>query len=183
LASEHLLTIAEAMVRAGKVDRAKRVVIDLMKRPLTDSSRARCEMILGLAARESGVFGEGLQRLQTSARIARESGDLHCAAMSSLMALRMISENQPIHAVASILADVRTLTTRAADPHLTALLHDSVAKHEAQVGNLDEARRHLRIASGLLEAHPNAWLEQLSALNGFCIEFLNSNLKMAEHYK
>ena len=98
------------------------------------------------------------------------------------MALRMISESQPIRAVDSILAEIRTLTTRAGDPHLTALLHESVAKHEAQVGNLDEARRHLRIANNLLDSYPNVWFEQRCALKAFCIEFLNSDLRKAEQH-
>jgi DNA-binding NtrC family response regulator len=182
--SEQMLIIAEVMTRTRQLDRAKRLAVDLMQRPLQAALRARCEMIFGLVARESGLFHEGLHKLQTSARIAKEAGDIRGAATSLLMALRMISENQPVRGVESTLADLRALTTRAGDPHLTALLHESVAKHEAQVGNLDEARRHLRIANRLLESYPNAWLEQLCALNGFCIEFLNSDLQKAdEHLK
>jgi DNA-binding NtrC family response regulator/tetratricopeptide (TPR) repeat protein len=184
LTTEQMLIVAEVMTRTRQLDRAKRIAIDLLQRPLQSALRARCEMILGLVARESGLFHEGLHKLQTSARIAKEAGDIRGAATSLLMALRMISENQPVRSVESILSDLRTLTTRAGDPHVTALLHESVAKHEAQVGNLDEARRHLRIANRLLDSYPNAWLEQLCALNGFCIEFLNSDLHKAdEHLK
>ena len=182
LSVDQLLTIAESMARTGRLERAQRIVSDLLQRPLPDSVRARCEMVRGLVARESGLHDEGLKRFQTSARIAKECGDMRCAAFSLLMALRMISESQPIRAVDSILAEIRTLTTRAGDPHLTALLHESVAKHEAQVGNLDEARRHLRIASSLLDSYPNVWLEQLCALNAFCIEFLSSDLRKAEQH-
>jgi DNA-binding NtrC family response regulator len=71
---------------------------------------------------------------------------------------------------------------RAAEPHLTALLHESVARQEAQVGNLAQARRHLRIASSLLETHPNAWLQQLCEINAFCIEFFDSDLPLAEEH-
>ena len=170
------------MARTGRLERAERIVSDILQRPLQGSLRARCEMIRGLVARESGLFDAGLKRLQTAARIAKESGDVRCAAFSLLAALRMISESQPIRAVDSIFAEVRTLTTRAGDPHLTALLHESVAKHEAQVGNLDEARRHLRIARNLLESYPSAWLEQLCALNAFCIDFLSSDLREAERH-
>ncbi len=182
LSVDQLLIVAEAMARTGRLERAERIVFDVLQRPIQGSLRARCEMIRGLVARESGRFDDGLQRLQTAARIAKESGDVRCAAFSLLVALRMISESQPIRAVDSIFAEVRALTTRAGDPHLTALLHESVAKHEAQVGNLDEARRHLRIARDLLESYPNAWLEQLCALNAFCIHFLNSDLREAERH-
>jgi DNA-binding NtrC family response regulator len=180
--AEQLLIIAEAMVRIGQVSRAKRIVMDLSQRPLSAPLQARSELVLGLVARESGLAEEGLLRLQTSARLARDAGDLQCAATSLLMALKIVSETQPIRGVESILADVRALTIRAGDPHLTVLLHESVAKHEGQVGNLDEARRHLRIATGLLESYPNAWLDQLCVLNAFCIEFLNSDLKSAERH-
>ena len=180
--NEQLLIIAEALVRTGQIGRAKRIAVDINQRVPPGPIHARSELILGLVARESGLVDEGLVRLQTAARLAKGAGDICCEATSLLMALRIICENQPIQGVVSILADVRTLTTRAGDPHLTALLHESVAKHEAQVGNLDEARRHLRIACRLVESFPNAWLEQLCALNGFCIEFLNSDLKTAEQH-
>ena len=179
---DQLLTIAEALTRTGRLERAERIVSDILQSLPQGSLRARCEMIRGLVARESGLYDEGLQRLQTAARIAKKCGDSRCEASSLLIALRIISESQPLRVVDSIFAEVRKLTTRAGDPHIAALLHESVAKHEAQVGNLDEARRHLRIAGSLLDSYPNAWLEQLCALNAFCIEFLSSDLRKAEQH-
>ena len=117
LSVDQLLIVAEAMARTGRLERAERIVFDLLQRPIQGSLRARCEIIRGLVARESGRFDDGLQRLQTAARIAKECGDVRCAAFSLLVALRMISEGQPIRAVDSIFAEVRTLTTRAGDPH------------------------------------------------------------------
>jgi hypothetical protein len=104
LSVDQLLIVAEAMARTGRLERAERIVLDLLQRPIQGSLRARCEMIRGLVARESGRFDEGLQRLQTAARIAKESGDVRCAAFSLLVALRMISEGQPIRSVDSIFA-------------------------------------------------------------------------------
>jgi DNA-binding NtrC family response regulator len=139
-------------------------------------------MILGLVARDFGLIDEAVQSLQHSLRLAREHADITQAARSTLPLFRIISERQPPEVVGSLLADLRTLTTKAGDPHLTVSLHESVARQEAQVGNLDEARRHLKIANSLLDAHPNSWLRQLCEINAFCIEFVNSDLQRAEEH-
>src|SRR5687767_12685007 len=100
--NEQLLIIAEAMVRTGQIGRAKRIAVDLSQRLPPGPHHARCELILGLVARESGLVDEGLRRLQTSARLAKEAGDVRCEATALLMALRIICENQPIRGVESI---------------------------------------------------------------------------------
>ena len=69
---EQLLMIAEAMVRTGQVSRAKRIAVDLLQRLSSGPLHARCELILGLVARESGLIEEGLVRLKTSARLAKK---------------------------------------------------------------------------------------------------------------
>src|SRR5688572_25587069 len=113
---DRLLTIAEASARGGQLERAKRSVCDALQRSSHPNVRSRCELILGLVARDSGLFDEALQRFQTSARIAKECGDARVGALSLLMALRTISERQSIRAVDSLLAGARSLTTRAGDP-------------------------------------------------------------------
>jgi DNA-binding NtrC family response regulator len=139
-------------------------------------------MVLGLVARDIGRTDEAIQSLQRSLHSAKEGGDTTQAARSALAIFRIISERQPLEIVSPLLVEVRRLTIRAADPHLTALLHESVARQEAQVSNLEQARRHLKIAWSLLEAHPNAWLQQLCEINAFCIEFCNSDLGLAEEH-
>jgi DNA-binding NtrC family response regulator/tetratricopeptide (TPR) repeat protein len=139
-------------------------------------------MILGIVARDVGRADEAIQRLQRSLHSAKENNDTSQAARSALALFRIVSERQPPEVVGSLLADVRHLTMRAADPQLTALLHESVARQEAQLGNLEQGRRHLRIACSLLEAHANEWLHQLCEINAFCIEFSNSNLELAEEH-
>ena len=137
-------------------------------------------MILGIAARELGFADEAIRRLNAAARRSRDCGNAPYAAWSSLSAFRILSERQTREIASSALQEVRTLVTRAGDPHLSASLHESVARHEAQVGNLDEARRHLRVATELLTTYPNVWLEELVAINRFCIEFSECNLARAE---
>ena len=137
-------------------------------------------MILALVARELGYFDEAIRRLGAAAKLGKESGATTNAAWSSLAAFRLLAERQPRGVVSTILQDTRVLVTRLGDAHLAASLHESVARYEAQAGNLDEARRHLRVARELLSAFPNMWLEQLVAVNEFCVEFSQCNLGKAE---
>jgi DNA-binding NtrC family response regulator len=179
---DHQLLIAESLVRTGRIESANLLARQVLDRSELSRGHARCEMILGTIARDLGHIDDAIQLLQRSIHSAKEQGDLAQAARSALALFRIISERQPPEVVGPLLADVRRLTTRAADPQLTALLHESVARQEAQVGNLEQARRHLKIAYSLLERHPNTWLQQLCDINAFCIEFSNSDLYLAEEH-
>jgi len=179
---DHQLLIAESLVRTGRLESANLLARQLIGRSEFARGHGRCEMILGTIARDLGHTDEAIQRLQRSLHSAKEEGDLPQAARSALALFRIISERQPAEVVRPLLAEVRRFTTRAGDAQLTALLHESVARQEAQVGNLEQARRHLKIAYSLLERHPNAWLQQLCEINAFCIEFSNSDLHMAEEH-
>jgi DNA-binding NtrC family response regulator len=179
---DHQVLIAESLMRTGRLESASHVARHALGRPDFVRVHARCKMIHGSIARELGRIDEAIQSLQHSLHFAKENGDIAQAARSALTIFRIISERQPPSLVGPLLAEVRRLTTRAADPHLTALLHESVARQEAQVGNLEQARRHLRIAYSLLEAHPNAWLHQLCEINAFCIAFFDSDLRLAEEH-
>ena len=176
---EHQLLIAESLARTGRLESASHVARQVIIR---SDGHPRAEMILGIIARDLGRMDEALQSLQRSLHSAKEGGDIAQAARSALAIFRIISERQPPEIVGPLLSEVRRLTMRSAEPHLTALLHESVARQEAQVGNLAQARRHLKIARSLLEAHPNAWLQQLCEINAFCIEFFDSDLALAEQH-
>jgi len=179
---EHQLLIAESLARTGRLESASHVARLVIDRQEWVRGHPRAEMVLGIVARDLGRTEEALQRLQRSLHSAKETGDVAQAARSALAIFRIISERQPLEIVGPLLAEVRRLTIRSAEPHLTALLHESVARQEAQVGNLAQARRHLRIARSLLETHPNAWLQQLCEINAFCIEFFDSDLPLAEEH-
>ena len=163
---EHQLLIAESLARTGRLESASHVARQVISR---SDGHPRAEMILGIIARDLGRMEEALQSLQRSLHSAKEGGDIAQAARSALAIFRIISERQPLEIVGPLLSEVRRLTMRSAEPHLTALLHESVARQEAQVGNLAQARRHLRIAWSLLEAHPNAWLQQLCEINALSL--------------
>ncbi len=179
---DHQLLICESLAHTGRLESASQLARHILNRPDCTRGHARCEAILGTVARDFGHIEEAIQSLQRSLLSAKENGDSGQAARSALAMFRIISERQPPEVVSPLLADVRRLAMRAADPHITAFLHESVARQEAQLGNLEQARRHLRIAFSLLETHPNAWLQQLCEINAFCIEFFNSDLRSAEEH-
>jgi DNA-binding NtrC family response regulator len=179
---DHQLLVAESLARTGRLESASQLARHILSRPDCIRGHARCETILGTVARDLGRIEEAMQCLQRSLHSSKEYGDSAEAARAALAIFRIVSERQPPEVVSPLLADLRRLTTRAADPHITALLHESVARQEAQVGNLEQARRHLRIAFSLLEAHPNVWLQQFCEINAFCIEFFNSDLRLAEEH-
>jgi DNA-binding NtrC family response regulator/tetratricopeptide (TPR) repeat protein len=139
-------------------------------------------MVLGLVSRDSGQMDDAIRRLQQSERLAKEHGQLAQAGLSALIVFRILAERQSQDVANPMLSDVRRLVIRAGDPHLTALLHETVARQETQSGNLDEARRHLRIATRLISEFPNAWLEQYCALNAFCLDFYACDLVGAQQH-
>src|SRR5687768_10826567 len=143
---EHRLTLADSLVKVGHLETGKAIVAKLLPTVAGGSARARCEAILGMIARHQGNLDEAIQRLQHAARLFKDDRNTEQAAYYSIQVLRITSERQPPQGLNSLLSDVRTLVTRAGDPHLTARLHESVARYEAQAGNFDEARRHLKTA-------------------------------------
>lgn len=176
---EHALLYADVLARTGNGRRAREIASRLELTQLSPASRARCEFVMGLAMRELGASEEALRRLRKSAQIASSARDLSLAGLASLMAYRTLSERHARTITKPVLDDIRQLVTAAGDAHLSALLHESVARQETQEGYFTEARRHLRIATGLLGEHPSAWLEQNCAISAFCIDFSSGDFHKA----
>ena len=63
-----------------------------------------------------------------------------------------------------MLTEMRQAALRAGDPHAVAYMHYAVALMEASNGRTREARRHLNLTDSLIQAYPNAWLEQLNLI-------------------
>src|SRR5688572_29791339 len=163
--AEQRALYADVLQRTGHPEQALSIAQDVLNSPVSSSARARCEMVTGLVVRDNGDLDEAVRLLRQSQRSANEGGHHSQAGWSALFAFRINSERCAPDVVGSMLSDVRRLVTRAGDPHLSAFLHETVARQETQSGRLAEARRHLKIAADLLAAFPNAWLEQYSALN------------------
>jgi DNA-binding NtrC family response regulator/tetratricopeptide (TPR) repeat protein len=180
VSAEQRALYADVLQRTGRPEQAMNLAQDVLNNPVALPTRARCEMVAGLVIRDNGDLDEAVRLLRQSQRSANDGGHYSQAGWSALFAFRINSERCAPNVVSSMLSDVRRLVTRAGDPHLSAFLHETVARQETQSGRLAEARRHLNVAAELLVAFPNAWLEQYCALNAFCLEFYSRNPAKAQ---
>src|SRR6185436_12272091 len=103
--AEHQLAIAEALSRTGRPIAARDIANGLVHRSTPAVIRVRCEMVLGLVARELGFFEEAIQRLNSSARLAKECGHARHSADASLAALRLQVERQPREVASAVLQE------------------------------------------------------------------------------
>ncbi len=146
--------------------------------------RSRCELILGIAAKRIGDLAVARRRMQHAMHFAREAADTNQQAWSQLSLFRLLAEGEPEELISAMLAETRRLVTQAGDPHAVAYLHDSVSLLEAQTGRLDEARRHLQIATSIVGRYPNAWIEQVVHTSRLCLACLERDVaNAAKHAK
>jgi DNA-binding NtrC family response regulator len=137
-------------------------------------------LILGLLERAAGDLSAATGHFAASLKFAHEAQDVEQAAWAALHQFRMIAETKPGDGlIAGHLSDARRLVALAADPHISAYLHDSIALLESSGGRSAEARRHLRTCATLLETAPNSWLEQLAAISAFFLDFLEARFENA----
>ena len=176
------LLLGEVFLRTGSPGSASRLASEVLAGGPEHHEASQAQAILGLAAWENGLRQEALRRLRQSVRLARTAGDARLTALSLLFLFRFLSELGPSESAKAALKHARDGVSKAGDPHLVVLLHEFVSRAEAQNGDLVEADRHLRIAREVVTVHPNAWLEQLCAVNAFCIAFLDSDLGAAKKH-
>jgi len=178
---EHRLALAEAFALTNEHEFAQSIAQQVAQ---VGPARgyARAIMILGLVARDLGLVTDATRHFQNAQRLAKDEGNPYVSAQAAILAFRVISGHQPPNVLRARLAEVRGLITEIGDPCLVALLHESVARQDAQLGNVDEASRHLRVASTILESHPNLWLNGLCSINSFCIEFYRGDYRLAEQH-
>lgn len=178
----HRLLIAEAMIRTERCDDAERIVAGFEFGSSAPSIRAHYEYVLGQIKRRRGQFSETIQHLQAAVRAAQEAADLALQAKCQLQLFRVLAEGWPGPELAAALAATRQLVTKAGEPHLIAMLHDSVALLEGQTGRREEARRHLDIALSILDRFPNAWVEACVHTDAFCLAWLESEFELAQRH-
>ncbi|MGH9350424.1 MAG: sigma 54-interacting transcriptional regulator, partial [Vicinamibacterales bacterium] len=150
--------LAEACFFCGELDSARAIVESEVVRSVP-STRSRLEVVLGLLAKGMGDFDSALHHFHLAARSASEAGDPYQIARCELQHFRLLIDGCTESQLISCLSITRRHVMQAGDPHLTALLHDSVALMEVQAGRRDESWRHLEIAQSVLSRHPHAWIE------------------------
>src|SRR5262245_43419437 len=170
---EFRLMIAHACLYTGGQKLAADLVASLDGQSSSPSVVAGCHIVLGLIKKREGRIEEASTQFRLAGRSAADSGDRKHLAWAHAHLFRLLAEGHAEPELAALLADARRSCAGAGDPHIVAYLHDSVAAMETKKGRTLEAERHLRVARSLLALRPNAWLEQMVALNASCVAIID----------
>jgi DNA-binding NtrC family response regulator len=175
---------AHALFHVAQVREAERMAREESAIGSAPQIRAHGEQILGLLARRKGEIDVARSHFHTAIQLGKDCGDHKRIAWTSLQLFRALAESEPAGAIAGMLPQVRNCVARAADFQITAYLHDSIALMEVANGRLGEAQRHIRLARSLLDAEPNAWLQQVVEISSFFVAYLESDYgAAAEHLR
>jgi DNA-binding NtrC family response regulator/tetratricopeptide (TPR) repeat protein len=169
---EERALIAHAAFQAGRIEAAIEVAKCENAIGAPAFVRAEAEAIFGLIAKRRGDWGLATKHFQTSLRLAKEARNGSQIGWASLRLFRTLAEAETPESLAALSNDVRQAVARAGDPHLSAYQHDSMALMEASAGRFEAARRHVQITLGILDRHPNAWIQQVASISSFFLDFL-----------
>src|SRR5688572_2252710 len=164
--------LAQALVHTGRLALAFQVANSVDSRESSLAAQIESRIALGLLRRREGRIDEACAEFKLAARLAKEGREDRLLTWAQAHLFRVSADGLLEPHLTALLAEVRKSVSNAGDPHLAAYLHDSVAATEAQRGRAAEAERHLRVARSLLQLRPNAWLEQLVAINASCVALI-----------
>ena len=173
LTDERRMLIAYVAWATGNLPEADELAQRENKSTASSGIRSRCEVVLGLVRKRQADWNSAVKHFQLGSQLAKEAGDAKQSGWASLWLFRALAETRPIDGLAAMLNDVRRTVARTGDPHLIAFMHDSMALMEASAGRLQEARRHVNICARLLDQNPHAWLQQLSLISKFFVDYLD----------
>ena len=179
---DEAFAIAHALIETGHTKLPEQLAAELKPLATSPLDKSRCDLLLAFIARQRGLVHQSVGYLQSALQSAKSSGDAANIGWIHVHLLRWTAELGPAHRAMALLPQARRAVTIAADPRLTAYLHDSVALMEGQAGRLIEAKRHLNIARTLLERHPNAWIRRLLEINSFCVAYLSCEFEAASKF-
>jgi DNA-binding NtrC family response regulator len=174
--------LAHALVYTGRLALASRLADSTNSGDSPVSAKAESRIALGLVRKREGRIEDACAEFQLAARLAKEGGERRLFAWAQAHLFRVLADGLLEPHLTTLLAEVRKSVSNAGDPHVAAYLHDSVAAMEAQRGRTSEAERHLRVARSLLAFRPNAWIEQLVAINASCIALIECDSRRFERY-
>ncbi len=174
--------LAHASVYTGRLALASQLASSTENVDLPLAAQAESKIALGLLRKREGRIDDACAQFQLAARLAKEGRDSRLFAWAQAHLFRVLADGLLEPHLTALLAEVRKSVSSAGDSHLAAFLHDSVAAMEAQKGRTSEAERHLRVARSLLQIRPNAWIEQLVAINASCIALIECDSQRFARY-
>jgi DNA-binding NtrC family response regulator len=149
--------IAHATFEAGDVARARAWATPCIASGVI-AAQARGQLVLALCRRATGDVTEALQLHQSALHSAEEAQDDELQAWAAIQLLRHLFVSGR-NIAAAVVPATRAKASKAGSIHATAYLHATVAVGEGQAGRHGEARRHLQIATRLVDAKPHPWLK------------------------
>jgi DNA-binding NtrC family response regulator len=166
--------IAHANVYAGGIQLASALAESVRQLNASPDAVAHSFVVSGLIKKREGDIEKAAADFRGAMRVAKEAGDNVQSAWAHAHLFRLLAvAGYPESHLTAMLGEARRHVSTSGDAHAMAFLHDSVATMEAQRGRTVEAERHLRLARGLVALKPNAWLEEVLAVNASCVAFIN----------
>ncbi len=173
--------LADALQRVGRNEHAQEIALrNLQSVKQSPHLAARYHFVLGNIDRERGHVTTAIEHLQMAANLA--GSDLELACWSQLRLMLFIAElNGPQTALAR-LDEVKRALTRFGDARPFAALHLWLVEAESICGNLDNARRHLKIADSLLSNVEDIWLRGYMAINSCALNIYSADTAEAQRW-
>jgi DNA-binding NtrC family response regulator/tetratricopeptide (TPR) repeat protein len=171
---------AELLERTGSYQQSRAMALAVLRsKKATPADRSICESILGLVDWQDGNFGSSIVRLQRSASLASDAGQLERSCWSRLRLLVLLCDQSGPDAFVTLLPQLRADILRTGAAHLLAAFHIFIGQSEAKRGLLRSGMRHSRAGIELLSRDPNLWLEATSENTQTAIFIMLSNFDAA----
>ena len=170
------LEFAELLERTGQLAEARDYLTAVNKSSgLSDAARARCLLVEGLLAKQLGHLKESIDCFQRGCRLAERAGSPELLCWCQLRLLAVSADFDGADLSASLLADLRKNTERAATPAISVAYQIFLAEYRAKRGDLDRSKHHSNLAESILATYPNIWLRGLLDLHLSCLSYLEGN--------
>jgi DNA-binding NtrC family response regulator/tetratricopeptide (TPR) repeat protein len=173
--------LADALQRTGQNDRAESIASRMLQaNPRSADASGRCHFVLGNVYRERGTLAKAIEHFQMSTALAVPDFELACWAQLRLIAA--VAELSGIEAAMCRMGELRSAMARLGDPRPFAALHLWLAEMETTRGHLDNARRHLSRAEGLLDNVEDVWLQGYLAINSSVVSYYCAEIDKARRW-